>query len=172
MNKADNIEYVIPIKGLSVGKYHYDFTVGGDFFREYENRDIDGAQLKISLTLDKHATFIDVKGIFKGAVTTKCDRCLGELEVEIDFTASLLVKFGEITQGEESEEIITLDPSESDLDLKQFFYDYIYLALPIQRVHKEDECDLEMLEKLQNYRVTNVEERKNSPFEKLKNLMN
>jgi len=172
MNKVSNRDYVIPIKGLSIGKHNYNFTIGNDFFEEYENREIFGAQLEVLLTLDKHTTFIDIQGNFKGTVKTECDRCLGELELEMDFMASLLVKFVKVAQEEDSEETLTLDPSESELDLKQFFYDYIYLALPIQRVHKEDECDPVMLEKLKNYSAVIVEEKKESPFDKLKRLMN
>lgn len=171
MKKVNNIEYVLPITGLSVGKYYYNFTIGDNFFEEYENSEILGAQLEVSLTLDKHATFIDIKGDFKGTVITECDRCLGELELEMDFEASLLVKFAKNAE-EESGEILTLDPSESELDLSQFFYDYTYLALPFQRIHKEEECDSEMVERLKRYTVDKVQEQKESPFDKLKNLMN
>lgn len=172
MNKVSNIDYIIPIKGLSIGKHDYSFTIENNFFEEYENGEISGAQLEVLLTLDKHDTFINVKGNFKGTVTTECDRCLGEVDIEMDFTASLLVKFAKTAMEEDTEEILTLDPSESELDLKQFFYDYIYLALPIQRVHKEEECDPVMLEKLKNYIVVSDQEKKESPFDKLKSLKN
>lgn len=172
MNKVSNIDYVIPIKGLSIGKHDYSFTIENNFFEEYENREISGAQLEVLLTLDKHDTFIDIKGNFKGTVTTECDRCLGEVDIEMNFMASLLVKFAKTAMEEDTEEILTLDPSESELDLKQFFYDYIYLALPIQRVHKEEECDPVMLEKLKNYIVVSDQEKKVSPFDKLKSLKN
>ncbi len=172
MNKVSNIDYVIPIKGLSIGKHDYSFTIENNFFEEYENREISGAQLEVLLTLDKHDTFIDIKGNFKGTVTTECDRCLGEVDIEMNFMASLLVKFAKTAMEEDTEEILTLDPSESELDLKQFFYDYIYLALPIQRVHKEEECDPVMLEKLKNYIVVSDQEKKESPFDKLKSLKN
>ncbi|MFA7134698.1 MAG: DUF177 domain-containing protein [Bacteroidales bacterium] len=176
MKKVNNIEYIIPIKGLSIGKHYYNFTIGNSFFEEYEKSEIFGANLEIELTLDKQATFIDVKGGFKGTVITECDRCLGELELEIDFMASLLVRFGKIDPEEEigGEEVLFLDPSESELDLRQFFYDYICLALPIQRVHKEEECDPEILEKLKSHALVSEQkiEIKESPFDKLKTLMN
>ncbi len=172
MNKVSNIDYVIPIKGLSIGKHNYSFTIEDNFFKEYENEEISGAKLEVLLTLDKHDTFIDIKADFKGTVKTECDRCLGEVNLEMDFTASLLVKFAKATMEEDTEEVLTLDPSESELDLKQFFYDYIYLALPIQRVHKEEECDPVMLEKLKNYVLASAQEKKESPFDKLKNLKN
>lgn len=174
MKKVRNIEYTIPINGLSTGKHNYNFTIDNSFFKEYENSVVFGADLDVQLTLDKHTTFIDIKGDFKGTVLTECDRCLGELELEMDFMASLLVKFVKVDQESENEEVLILDPSESELDLKQFFYDYICLALPIQRVHKEDECDSKMLEKLRSHALVSEQEieTKESPFDKLKNLMN
>jgi uncharacterized metal-binding protein YceD (DUF177 family) len=173
MNRECNRDYIIPIKGISIGKHKYDFTIENSFFDEYENRDIYGANLNVSLDLDRSATLIELEAEISGVVRTECDRCLEEMEHKLDTSAKLIVKFVKSTQEEDNDEVMTIDPSESELDIKQFLYDYICLALPIQRVHNEGECDPLMIEKLEAFRNTPSEgDKTESPFGKLKDLIN
>ncbi len=173
MNKVGNRDYIIPIKGMSAGKHLFEFPIGNEFFEEYDNSQILGALLNVKLELDKSSTLIEVKGVIGGSVTVECDRCLELMEVKIETEANLLVKFVKSVGEEDDDEVMTLEPSESELDLKQFLYDYISLALPIQRVHPKGECNPEMIKKLDalNNKALEGEEAK-SPFDKLKDLMN
>ena len=34
---ADNKEFIIQIKGMQIGKHHYDFPIDGSFFKEFDN---------------------------------------------------------------------------------------------------------------------------------------
>lgn len=173
MNRVADMTYIIPIKGLSLGKHQYDFFVDDKFFDGFENSCINAADMMVALTLEKHTTFIDVRGRFKGKVYTECDRCLEQMELELDFETSLIVKFARSVGEQESEDVLILDPAESELDMRQFLYDYICLALPLQKVHKKGECDPEMIEKLNNlHGKSNSQQERVTPFDKLKDLMN
>ena len=173
MIKVSNRDYIIPIKGMSIGKHSFDFTIDNSFFDEYESRDILGADLKVSLEIERSTLLIEVNALITGVIRTECDRCLEELEQRLATKAKLIVKFVKTVGEEDDEEVLTLDPNESELNLKQFLYDYICLALPIQRVHDEGDCDPEMIKKLGAYSRNPVpEEDSESPFGKLKNLLN
>jgi len=69
-----------------------------------------------------------------------------------------------------------LPADEHELDLQQHFYEYIHLALPIKRVHPDDQsgnstCDPVMLKKLKELIVE--EKYENDPrWDELKRLMN
>lgn len=67
-----------------------------------------------------------------------------------------------------------MEPTDTDLDLRQFFYDYVCLSLPLQRVHPKGGCNEQMIEKLKSLKAEDkkVKKEANSPFEKLKNLLN
>ena len=41
--------------------------------------------------------------------------------------------------------MVIIDPSEGELDLKQYIYDYVCINLPLQRVHREGECNAEVM---------------------------
>jgi hypothetical protein len=42
---ADNKEFIIQIKGMQIGKHHYDFPIDGSFFKEFDNSLILDANL-------------------------------------------------------------------------------------------------------------------------------
>jgi uncharacterized metal-binding protein YceD (DUF177 family) len=87
----------------------------------------------------------------------------------------LLIKFGKsIDDGDP--DILSVPPDENEIDLKQHLYEFIYLALPIRRVHPNDingksTCDPLMLEKLDELRVDDENE-SDARWDELKKLMN
>ncbi len=173
MGKSSNRDFIIPIKGLSIGKHDYCFSIDNTFFDTFEESLIQNANLEVKLVLERASTWMKLESEIKGDVGVECDRCLEELLLPIDTKASLLIKFVKSEQEEEEDdEIITLDPSESELDLKQFLYDYICLALPLQRIHKKGECNPEMIARLESSSGEKKNGEADSPFGKLKNLLN
>jgi uncharacterized metal-binding protein YceD (DUF177 family) len=87
----------------------------------------------------------------------------------------LLIKFGK-NWDDSDPDIITIPADMHELDIKQYLYEFIHLALPIQRVHSGDEtgtnsCNPDMLDKLSRHIVKN--EKENDPrWDELKKLIN
>ena len=171
---AENKEFIIQIKGLQVGKHSYDFSIGGDFFRSFENSLILDADLQADVLLEKGSGWMNVSAEITGEVTVECDRCLDDVVLPIDFSCSMGVKFAKSVEDGDGDEFIIMDPTEGELDLTQFLYDYVCLNLPLQKVHQEGECNSEMMAKLGA--VNNAADSKgeadveDSPFAALKGL--
>ena len=77
---------------------------------------------------------------------------------------------------ESDPDIITVPADENELDMAQYFYEYILLAMPIQRMHPNDRegnstCDPKMLSKLKEHAV-NEEDNSDPRWDELKKLMN
>jgi uncharacterized protein len=167
--------YTIPIGGLKEGMYLYDFEIGRTFFELFEESEINNGSLTVTVTADKRSTHIDLSVKIAGAVSISCDRCLELFQHPLSCENRLLVKFGRV-RDESDPDIITVPFDENELDMLQYFYEYILLAMPIQRVHPDDRfgnstCDPEMLKKLKEHIV--YEEDKNDPrWDDLKKLMN
>ena len=66
----------------------------------------------------------------------------------------MLVKFSDEVH-EYDGEVIWLLPMEDEVDLTQYIYESIVLALPYQRVHPDGECNPDMLER---FRIVSDEE--------------
>ena len=77
---------------------------------------------------------------------------------------------------EDDPDVLSLSSDEHELDLMQHFYEFIHLALPIQRIHPENDlgestCDPVMIQKLREHLVD--EKRGTDPaWDELRKLMN
>ena len=171
---AENKDFIIQIKGLQIGKHEYDFPIDGSFFRNFENSMILDADLDAEVVLEKGSGWMNVEADITGYVTVECDRCLDDVELPMDFSCSMAVKFAKDLSDDDGDEFIIMDPADGELDLTQFLYDYVCLNLPLQKVHEEGECNREMMAKLAGVNSAAVKEDdevvENSPFGALKGL--
>ena len=172
---AENKDFIIQIKGLQVGKHLYNFPISGSFFGSFDNSQILDADLEAEVELDKGSGWMNVTAWISGDVTVECDRCLDEVELPMDFECTMAVKFAKSVEDDDGDEFIIMDPSDCELDLSQFLYDYVCLNLPLIKVHPEGECNSEMIEKLGNVNAqqerSEEEMAANSPFGALKGLL-
>ena len=123
--------FVVKISALASGVSHYDWIADASFFGKFENTEILDADLKVSLTLHNHGVTLDAECDIEGTVTVACDRCLEDLVLPVE------------TSFEES-----YVPEDDDLDFSQDVYDFVCIALPIQRVHEEGGCNEETIKYL------------------------
>jgi len=167
MTKAD---FTIPFKGLSAGSHLFDFKIGEPFFESFEYFEGISGKLDVHIDLLKESNLMHLDFHFQGEVSLQCDRCLGRFNYPIKGQFLLIVKFGE-TFEEESDEVIILPLTESQIDLKQHFFEYINMLLPLQKIHPDKEngesgCDPKMIERL----TQNSEQKEDPRWEVLKKL--
>jgi uncharacterized protein len=167
--------YTIPISGLKEGLHYYDFEINKEFFDQFEESEIKEGSLTAVVDASKLKTHLDLSVRIKGSVNILCDRCLEEFRQLVSCENKLLVKFGRVSDFSDPD-IITLPADEHELDLRQYFYECIILALPIQRMHPADKsgksaCDPEMLNKLKEHIAVDVN-MYDPRWDDLKKLMN
>mgnify|MGYP000907485219 FL=1 len=126
----------------------------------FEESEIKEGALKAVVNADKGSAHIDLSVVIEGTVNISCDRCLGIFSFPLKCDNRLLVRFGKI-HDETDPDIITIPAEEPALDLMQYFFEYILLALPIQRIHPVDEngkstCDPEMISRLNEHMINNT----------------
>ncbi|MEE4257986.1 MAG: DUF177 domain-containing protein [Bacteroidales bacterium] len=148
-------EFVIPFVGLKEGIHDYAFDIDARFFESFENSEIIRADVHVDVSLERQERMLIFNFTTRGTLVLSCDRCLGELEMPVEGTDGLIVKFGQEYE-EESDEIIVIPEKESHIDISTYIFEYIMLKLPIQRVHPEGEglCDPEVISKLNEHRET------------------
>ena len=167
--------YTIPLSGLKEGHHTFDFEIDEEFFEQFEESEVKEGSLIAKIEMDKRSTHSDLSIMISGTVRVCCDRCLEMFSHPVVCENRLLVKFGK-SMDDIDPDIIFIPFDEHELDLKQHIYEFIYLALPIKRVHPEDKngkstCDPLMLEKLEEHIIE--EESDSDPrWDELKKLMN
>jgi uncharacterized metal-binding protein YceD (DUF177 family) len=169
--------YTIPLNGLKEGRHEFDFEIGRAFFEEFEESEITDGSLVAYIEMDKISSHIDLLVRIKGSVMISCDRCLELFSRSLECENRLLVGLGK-SISEDDPDILSLTEDENTLDLKQSFYEYIHLALPIKRVHPDDRngkstCDPVMLQKLHEHLVEETGEEQIDPrWDELRKLKN
>ena len=170
-----NDNFIIPLNGLAAGENHFSWHAGKEFFEAFENAEILDADLDVSVTVEKSGRYVGVDCEIDGSVMVSCDRCMEDLQMPIGADIMLSVKFGEEESSDDHQEgereIVYVPEGDAEMDLSQIIYDYVCLALPMQRHHDDGDCNPEAMRYLTAGEPVKVEGDVNNPFAALKELM-
>lgn len=142
-------EYVLGFTSLPDGKHLYSFEIGKSFFEQLDSSEIKDAKLKVKLTLQKKPTMLMANFEIAGKVKVMCDLCTDDFDQPIKGTGDLIYKFGE--EDLDDENVITIYPHETEIDVAQPIYEFTYLLLPVRRIHPKGKCNQEMLNDIDQY---------------------
>ncbi len=170
-------QYSIPFTGLKIGQHQFNFEVDGRFFDEFEYSLVKDGLLSVSLLLERRETLMILNFHIKGKIQLSCDKCLSSFPHELDTKDRLIAKFTESDDLADSEEVIIITKSESEVDVSSFIYEIINLAVPYISICEDPgntpACDLEMLEKIDELSIEdgNSESEEQDPrWDVLKNI--
>lgn len=142
-------EYQIGFTGLSDGLHEYTFTIGKAFFEQFDYTEIENANMRVRMVLEKKPTMLVVSFEISGEVNVMCDRCTDYFDLPVSGESGLIYKFGD--QDLDDENVITVYPGETDIHVAQPIYEAIILLLPVRKVHPEGMCNQEMLNDIDKY---------------------
>lgn len=164
-------DYKLQLVGLPVGNQAFNYIVGTEFFEEMESSDIRSGLVDVALNVKNSLNCYILDFTVRGKVQILCDRCLEEMDHEVESEYRLTVKRGD-EYGEEDDDIIILPKDERELDLSPFIYDTIELSIPIRHVHAEGECNSTMADTLKRLSGEEKETETNDPrWDALRNLL-
>ena len=151
-------EFSIQFAGLTQGHHQFEFQVNDSFFNNFKETEITDARINVKIDLEKCERILMFSFWLKGVVSLTCDRCLDKFNYGIESQNKLIVKTG-LSNMEETDEIISITEKEHEFNIAQFIYEYAHLALPVKRIHPDDEngnakCNKEILEKLNKLKHT------------------
>ena len=126
--------FKINIIGLSNKIHDFDYEIGEDFFRQYGKGLVSEGDLHVDVTLDKRETMIETRFEIKGQVKLVCDRSLDPFQHPLKIDRKVIFKFGDANE-ELSDEIIMIHRDSDSLELGQYIYEFINLAIPMKKLH-------------------------------------
>ncbi len=118
--------FVVNLNELGRGVSQLSQSAGKEFFEGFGNQEILDADIKVEAKINNRGVSVDVEADIEGTVTVLCDRCLEKLDIPVE------------TGFEE-----TYTPEGAELDFSQEVYDFVCIALPLQRVHEDGKCNPE-----------------------------
>ncbi|HCR53276.1 MAG TPA: hypothetical protein DIW27_02575 [Cytophagales bacterium] len=173
-------EYVLEFEGLKSGLHQFDFELDKSFFENIESaeqthlsEDLVSPVFKINVEMQKESQMLILTMKFNGSAQFDCDLCTSAIQLPIDFSNRVIVKFGDGSY-DETDEIILLPEGEHEIDLSHLFYELVMLNLPSRRVCKNEgksaECNIEILNKLEKIRTKEEEKEIDPRWEILKKI--
>lgn len=127
-------EYDIDIINLSNKKHSYVFDIDGHFLSNMPDSFLETGKLQANISLDKSETMMQVYFEIKGYVQLICDRSNELFDFVIESENKLIFKFGDEYQ-ELTEDIVVIPRALQKLNVAQYIYEFIVLAIPIKKIH-------------------------------------
>lgn len=138
--------YILDLNHLTTETENVGYKIGKSFFDSFENKEVLDADCTVDIAVTKGlgATRLDIS--IEGTITVPCDRCMEDAEFPVDYQSELFVKLSDSVEdsywdNDGEDEILWINTSVAEADLRQYLYDSIMLSLPIQRIHEEDDCN-------------------------------
>ncbi len=167
-------EFDISFIGLKDGINQFEYIIKSTFFDFFEYDEFCSSNIKVDLSFNKKATMFELNFNFLGWVEVTCDVTNELFKYPIQTNTDLIVKFGN-EQNDENEELLIIPYADYKLNVAQYMYESIVLALPLKRIHpgvNDGTLHSEVLKKLKELDITeeNTSKEIDPRWNKLKNI--
>ncbi|NJB71417.1 uncharacterized metal-binding protein YceD (DUF177 family) [Saonia flava] len=155
-------EFDIPFSGLSLGKHKFDYNIKNTFFESFDYNEFNKADIHIDAQLNKLTTMLELELSATGIVNVNCDITNEPYDQEIKGDLELVIKFGE-EYNDENDEILIIPHGEHQINIAQYIYEMLVLAVPLKRVHPgvlDGSLDSEALTRLEELQPKEEKENK------------
>jgi len=157
-------EFTIPFVGLKIATHHFEYKIEKTFFDYFEYEDFNDVNVDVNVVLDKKTTLMELHFKISGIVNVNCDLTNEPYGQKIKNEFNLVVKFGD-EYNDEDTDILIIPHGEYEINIQQYIYELIILAVPIKRVHpgvKDGTLDSDILKKLEELspKIEKEEEKK------------
>jgi len=163
-------EFDISFIGLKEGIHQFEYTIDKKFFDFFNYDEFYDANVKVMLSFLKNTTIFELDFAFSGWVEVACDVTTELFHQPIVADIHLIVKFGD-EYNDENEELLIIPHSENKMNVAQYIYEAIVLAVPIKRVHPgviDGSLHSEVLEKLKEFEIKDEDQEEEQQENKTK----
>ena len=124
------------ISGLADGVHDFSFDLKQEFFASLEQPELENGDVEAQVILEKKPGVLSLHFSLNGVVEVICDRCLEPFMMGIDAKQTIFVKMGD-TPGEIEDDVIMIHKDDHEIEVGQFMYEFIILALPYKKIHPD-----------------------------------
>lgn len=153
-------EFDISFVGLKEGNHQFEYIIDKKFFDFFNYDEFYDSNVKVVLSFLKNTTLFELDFAFSGWVEVACDITIELFHQPIESSMHLIVKFGD-EYNDDNEELLMIPFSENKINVAQYIYEAIVLAVPIKRVHPgvtDGTLHSEVLEKLKEFEIKEDQE--------------
>ena len=143
--------FTIPFVGLKEGKHQFEYNIDNTFFDFFDYHDFNNTSVEVILELNKKTTLLELNFDISGFVNINCDLTNEPFDQTIKTDFDLVVKFGDEFNDEEID-MLVLPHGAYEVNIQQYIYELIVLAVPSKRIHpgvEDGTISSEILDKLE-----------------------
>ena len=127
-------EFDIPFLGLKLGQHSFEYQINNKFFESFDYHEFNEAAITVTVVLNKMSTVMELEMNAKGTVNLACDLTNEPFDQDITASLELVVKFGDEFNNED-DEILVIPHGEHQINIAQYIYEMLVLAVPPKRIH-------------------------------------
>ena len=153
-------EYSIPFSGLKQGKHEFKYQIENTFFESFGYEEFNETSINVAVLLNRTSTMLELDFKADGTVNVQCDLTGESFNQPIASEMELVVKFGD-TYNDDDDEILIIPHTEHQINVAQYIYEMLVLAVPQKRVHPgiaDGSLKSEALDRLEALRPKEKEE--------------
>lgn len=144
-------EMKLTFSKLPIGKQDFNYHIDGKFFNEIEASEVRSGSVDVALTVTHRQEGIyELDFVCNGIIIIPCDRCLDDMEHQVDTSYHLTVKMGD-EFDESIDNVLVIPSSWRTLDLSPIVRDTVLLTIPMMHAHSPGDCNQEMLGRLSEH---------------------
>ena len=130
----------IDLKAMVVDCIETTYVLDDDYFAALDGADIQQGRVEVVVSIRKTENYFHFVADLKGLVVIPCDRCLDDMEQQIETTDEMSV--------------VEDDTEDGVVDISWWLYENMVLNIPIQHVHDTGKCNVAMLKVLEEHSAT------------------
>lgn len=159
----------IDIFKLAEGIHEFEFNFDSRFFDLFEDSIIEHGSGEVSVILEKTSSMILLTINIDGEIEMICDRSLDSFMYPVKESNEVRLKFGD--HWEELDDDLILIPSNAQkIDVGQFVYEFLTLAMPMKKLHPRYQGEEEFFVIDENDSETSSDEPVDPRWNELKKL--
>lgn len=142
-------KFRIDLKGMKQPSLQMEYNLDNVFFGDIDGQEFQKGNVDAVVNVRNNRGVFDFTFSVSGTVVVPCDRCLDEMEVDVEAENCLRVKLGE--EYADEGDLVVIPESEGEINLAWYLYEFIALALPTKRIHAPGKCNIDMSNKLKSH---------------------
>lgn len=127
-------DYEISFFGLKEGLHRFDYKIDKQFFECFEYDEFLSADIDIELDFRKKSNMLELNFRGQGKAQVNCDVSFEPFDLPLSGALDLVVKFGE-EYDDDNDEVLILPHGEHQMNVAQYIYEMMVLAVPSKKVH-------------------------------------
>ncbi len=166
-------KFVLKFAGLKDGKHKFEYEADNSFFKKYNYREFNDANINFNVDFIKKSTVLELQIIGDGIVNINCTLSNEPFDYNLKTRFKLIVKFGEY-HDDSNDELLILPQGSHSINLDQFLYEMVVLSMPIRNVHpgvEDGSIKSDVINRLKDFDINNEKSSNFDPrWDKLKKL--